>query len=35
LLGDRFRRGNEIMVVAAGVGAPHTYYSSSWEVISK
>jgi len=35
LLGNRFRRGNEIMVVAAGVGAPHTYYSSSWEVISK
>ena len=35
LLGDRFRRGNEIMVVAAGVGAPHTDYSSSWEVISK
>ena len=38
LLGDRFHKGKgweEIMIVAVGVGAPHTYYSSSWEVVSK
>jgi len=35
LLGDRFRRGDEVLIVAAGVGAPYTYYSSSWEVVSK
>jgi len=38
LLGDRFHKGegwSEIMVVAAGVGAPYTYYSSSWKVVTQ
>tara|TARA_A100001391_G_scaffold190122_1_gene162169 strand:+ start:58 stop:348 length:291 start_codon:yes stop_codon:yes gene_type:complete len=38
VFGDRFHKGEEweeIQVVACGVGHPHTYYSSSWKVISK
>ena len=38
LFGDRFHKGEEweeIEVAACGVGHPHTYYSSSWKVVSK
>jgi len=33
--GNRCNRGEEVEIVAAGVGAPHWYYSSSWKVVSK
>lgn len=38
LFGDRFHKGEgweEIEVAPVGVGAPHTYYASCWEVVSK
>ena len=33
--GNRRGRGDEIEIVAAGVGGPYTYYSSSWKVITQ
>ena len=33
--GNRRNRGDEVQIVAVGVGAPHWYYAEAWEVISK
>ena len=33
--GDRRNRGDEVEIVAAGVGAPNWYYAECWKVVSK
>ena len=33
--GNRRDKGNEVQIVAAGVGTPHWYFAECWEVISK
>ena len=33
--GNRRGRGDEIEIVAAGVGVPNWYYAECWKVVSK
>ena len=35
LFGNRRNRGDEVQIVAVGVGTPHSYYAEAWEVVSK